>query len=317
MSTFASVGTLTAIALNRYMAVSSPMRVRASKRVAKIAITVIWILSFLSVLPYVLVLIVNEDSVCVETWSALWKRTYTVYIFVFQYAIPLTTITIAYIIIGILLRKNRSHLTAAHRRQDKDVAKVAKMMIIVVIIFAASLLPNHILWLQEEFGENTSDKARRSFLHWGALLIYANSCTNPIVYSICIEEFRMAFKAYITKCCRVTDEDIRPVNRMFERISFRGKSFSSDRLLGRQISRRGVKTTTSSCDDRKPGKLLRHTASQTTIRDSELAPALSELRWNSTLVEKEHAEERKEIKSGKRKAFRKLSNSISHKVTRV
>lgn len=318
MSTFASVGTLTAIALNRYTAVSRAMRVRASKKVARIAIAVIWFFSFLAVLPYILVLNVNKDSVCVELWSPIWRKSYTVFIFVFQYVIPLTIITIAYIMIGILLHKNRSNLTAAHRRQDKDVAKVSRMMVIVVVIFAVTLLPNHILWLQGEFGDSNGDQTRRSFLHWGALLIYANSCTNPIVYSICIEEFRMAFKAYITKCCRVTDEDIRPVNRMFERISFRGKSFSSDRLLGRQISRRGIKSTaTSSFEDKKKGKLLRHVSSQTTFRDSELAPVLSELKWQNTLDDKGHVVERQENKNERKKAFIKLSNSITHKTTRV
>ena len=141
MSTFASVGTLTAIALNRYNAVSRAMRVRASKKVAKIAIGVIWLCSFGAVLPYILILNVNEDSECVEIWSADWRKAYTVFIFVFQYLIPLTVITIAYIIIGILLHENRSNLTAAHRRQDKDVAKVSRMMVIVGVIAVLCMVP--------------------------------------------------------------------------------------------------------------------------------------------------------------------------------
>lgn len=310
MSTFASVGTLTAIALNRYTAVSRPMRVRASKKIAKIAIVVIWTISFLFVLPYISVLNVNQKSFCVETWSPIWSKVYTVFIFVFQYVIPLTIITIAYVIIGLLLRKNRLNLTAAHRRQDKDVAKVARMMIIVVIIFAVSMLPNHILWLHGEFTKSTTNTLQRSFLHWGAMVIYANSCTNPIVYSICIEEFRVAFRAYITKCCRVTDEDIRPVNRMFERISFRGKSLSSDRLLGRQINRRKPSGSfDGSVTAARRGKPLRPNNSQSTFR--ELPAALGELKWqNSTLGNAGKKQE-------KPKHFKKLSSSISHKVTRV
>lgn len=308
MSTFASVGTLTAIALNRYTAVSRPMRVRSSKKIAKIAIVVIWTISFLFVLPYILVLKVNQKSHCVETWSSVWRTIYTIFIFVFQYIIPLTIITIAYIIIGIQLRKNRQNLTAAHRRQDKDVAKVARMMVIVVIIFAVSMLPNHILWLHEEFTQLSREarKFRRSFLDWGALLIYANSCTNPIVYSICIEEFRVAFRAYITKCCRVTDEDIRPVNRMFERISFRGKSFSSDRLLSRQLYRRKASgSIDSSSAAARKGKFARQNNSHSTLR--ELPAALKELKWqNGTLGDPEQKQEK-----------RKPSNDISHKVTRV
>lgn len=100
------------------------------------------------------------------------------------------------------------------------------------------MLPNHILWLLREFTKDFPESGRK-VLGWGEILIYANSCTNPIVYSICIEEFRLAFKAYITKCCRVTEEDIRPVRRVFERISIRERSASAnERIFARHLNRR-------------------------------------------------------------------------------
>ena len=237
MCTFASVGTLTAIAFNRYTAISRPMRVHAGRKHAKVAITIIWAASFIFVLPYITVLTVR-NSRCVEIWPKLYSRVYTVFIFIFQYFLPLSMISLAYIKIALQLHRNRKHLTAAHRVQDRDVAKVVRMMAIVVLIFAVCMLPNHILWILREFSEDFPDVGRK-VLGWGEILIYANSCTNPIVYSICIEEFRLAFKAYITKCSRVTDEDIRPVRRIFERISVREKSVSvNDRISARQLNRR-------------------------------------------------------------------------------
>ena len=236
MCTFASVGTLTAIAYNRYKAISRPMRIQASRKRAKVTIVSIWVLSFVFVLPYITVL-QKRNSRCEETWSELYSRVYTSFIFIFQYVIPLSIISLVYIKIAIQLRRNRKNLTRAHRVQDRDVAKVVRMMIVVVLIFAICMLPNHVLWLMSDFGEHFSEAGRKVFV-WGEILIYANSCTNPIVYSICIEEFRLAFKAYITKCCRVTDEDIRPVRNVLERISVRGGSVSHDRIFARQISRR-------------------------------------------------------------------------------
>ncbi|EDO45884.1 predicted protein, partial [Nematostella vectensis] len=195
MSAFASVGTLTAIALNRYIAVMKAMRVYGAKKRAKLAISLIWAFSFSAVLPYALALEVDQNAKCVETWSSSYSQCYTLFIFVFQYVIPLSVITAAYVAIGLQLRRNRANLAAAHRRQDRDVAKVVRMMTIVVLIFAVCMLPNHMLWIFRDFSSSFDDSLRETLQHWGEILIYANSSSNPIVYSICIEEFRMAFKA--------------------------------------------------------------------------------------------------------------------------
>lgn len=237
MCTFASVGTLTAIAYNRYTAISRPMRMQRGRKWAKVTIAVIWAVSFVFVLPYITVL-TTKNSRCVEKWSTLHSRLYTWFIFIFQYVIPLSIISLAYVKIARQLQINRSHLTPAHRVQERDVSKVVRMMVVVVLIFAVCMLPNHILWLLTDFHKDFPEAGRQVYV-WGEILIYANSCTNPIVYSICIEEFRVAFKAFITKCCRVTDEDLTPVRNILERISMREKSVSqADRMLARQLSRR-------------------------------------------------------------------------------
>lgn len=230
--TFASVGTLVAIALNRYEAISRPLRMNTfGKKRARLVICCVWAISTVLVLPYMAVLQLNEKSQCEETWSTEYRKLYTVFIFVFQYVLPLSVITAAYVRIGIHLRRNRANMAPAHRIQDRDVAKVVRMMIVVVLIFAICMLPNQILWLLKDFYFHTP--AEDELLGWGAILIYANSCTNPIVYSICIEEFRVAFKAYIMKCHRVTDEDVVGVTKLFERLSFRGGSLRISQLRSR------------------------------------------------------------------------------------
>lgn len=271
MCTFASVGTLTAIAYNRYTAISRPMRIQAGRKRAKITIAAIWSLSFVFVLPYISVL-TQKNSRCVEKWSTLHGRLYTWFIFIFQYIIPLSIISLAYVKIAIQLRINRNNLTPAHRVQDRDVTKVVRMMVVVVLIFAVCMLPNHILWLLSDFDKDFPGAGRKVYV-WGEILIYANSCTNPIVYSICIEEFRLAFKAYITKCCRVSDEDVRPVRNILERISMREKSVSqADRMLARQLSRRlrGSFQRTQSFESRASlPRIFRTTTSRTNIMGGE------------------------------------------------
>lgn len=296
MCTFASVGTLTAIAYNRYTAISRPMRMQAGRKRAKITVVAIWVISFVFVLPYITVL-TKRNSRCEETWSELHSQVYTLFIFIFQYVIPLSIISLVYIKIALQLRRNRKHLTLAHRVQDRDVAKVVRMMVVVVLIFAVCMLPNHILWLLSDFDEDFPEEDGRKVLVWGEILIYANSCTNPIVYSICIEEFRLAFKAYITKCWRVTDEDIRPVRNILERISVREKSVSGDKILARQLSRlRNSFQRTQSFESRASlQKILRTTTSRTNItpgespqfRDKILASPLSNIETGRNTPEPE------------------------------
>ena len=238
MCAFASVGTLTAISLNRYLAILRPMRFRAGTTRAKWCIVAIWTISFLFVLPYMAILELSKEKQCIETWPEFYSKMYTIVIFVCQYVIPLTIITAAYTKIALQLRQNRMHLPASHRIQDRDVSKVVRMMTVVVTIFALCMLPNHILWLLRDFYKNWQRTIGRELLAWGEMLIYINSCTNPVVYSICIEEFRQAFKLYITKCCRVSQDDLKPITRMFERLSFRGRTASSTAILGRQYAKR-------------------------------------------------------------------------------
>ena len=226
--TFASVGTLIGIAMNRHHAILTPMRIQAAgKRRAKVAIVSVWLLSIALSLPYAATLKFDETSLqCEETWSEASSRFYTVFLSIFQYCLPLLVITAAYIRIGIQLRRNRANMTAAHRVQDRDVRKVVRMMIVVVLLFALCMLPNQILWTLKYF--HSLVPMHDELLSWGAILIYANSCSNPIVYSICAEEFRTAFKAYIFKCHRVKDEDLAPLGRLLGRLSSRSSArFSS------------------------------------------------------------------------------------------
>ncbi|XP_022796022.1 galanin receptor type 1-like [Stylophora pistillata] len=280
MCTFASVGTLTAIAYNRYTAISRPMRMQGGRKWAKVTIAAIWTLSLVFVLPYIIVL-TTKNSHCVENWSTLHSRLYTWFIFIFQYVIPLSIISLAYVKIAQQLRINRNHLTPVHRVQERDVSKVVRMLVVVVLIFAVCMLPNHILWLLSDFHKDFPEAGRKVYV-WGEILIYANSCTNPIVYSICIEEFRVAFKAYITKCCRVTDEDLRPVRNILERISMREKSQVSqaDRMLARQLSRRlrGSFQRTQSFESRASlPRIFRSRTSRSNILGGELPQLLDRM----------------------------------------
>ncbi|XP_074620424.1 uncharacterized protein LOC141879174 isoform X2 [Acropora palmata] len=68
-------------------------------------------ISLLLVLPYVLAL-KEEDNTCFETWrSETLREMYTIGLFVFQYALPLKIIAVAYYRVVLRLRKQATRMT--------------------------------------------------------------------------------------------------------------------------------------------------------------------------------------------------------------
>ncbi|XP_068701186.1 galanin receptor type 1-like [Montipora capricornis] len=94
--TNSSAATLAVISYDRYRAVIRPRKSRFTTRQTGIIIALIWMVSLLLVLPYVKALTVKNDK-CYEVWhSDSVRKAYTLGLFVFQYALPLTIITVAY-----------------------------------------------------------------------------------------------------------------------------------------------------------------------------------------------------------------------------
>ena len=74
-------------------------------------IVLIWMISLLLVLPYVLAL-KEEDNTCFEAWrSETFREMYTIGLFVFQYALPLTIVAVAYYRVVLRLRKQATRMT--------------------------------------------------------------------------------------------------------------------------------------------------------------------------------------------------------------
>lgn len=95
----------------RYRAVVQPMKSRFTTRQTGLLVVLIWIISLFLVLPYVLAL-KEEDNTCFEAWrSETLKEMYTIGLFVFQYALPLTIIAVAYYRVVLRLRRQATKMT--------------------------------------------------------------------------------------------------------------------------------------------------------------------------------------------------------------
>ena len=195
MTIYASVYTLVAMSLTRYWAIRHPFRQQVTTKQAKIMICFLWLASFSFVIPLILALTYNEsERACVEKMTAQQSRSYTIAIFVTQYLFPLLMISFAYILIAIELRSGpQTDASLIQQQKRKENTKVLSMIMIVTVTFAMCVLPYHIVGLYREFSGNASFPHSAEVSAASFLLLFANSCLNPIIYNAFNSKFRKSF----------------------------------------------------------------------------------------------------------------------------
>lgn len=200
MCVSASIFTLAAIGYSRYRAIVHPLKAQMGLAAAKKSIFVIWIASFILVLPYVLVLKVNPATGhCEEDWpepKQLYSRLYSFAIFFTDYVIPLPVVFGSYLKICCELHKNGPNAPDGQGDQARDSEKVLRMSIVITMVFAVCALPNHIVWLVLDF--NGSNCAQcNTWVILANIFVFANSAADPIVYTIFNEKYRDEFKSLL------------------------------------------------------------------------------------------------------------------------
>ncbi|KAM8737993.1 orexin receptor type 2 [Acanthopagrus schlegelii] len=176
-------------------------------------------------------------TVCDEHWGAeIYPKVYHTCFFIVTYFAPLCLMVLAYIQIchklwfqqipgntSVMQRKWRSMQCSAQTqglgeavrvrtstvcaeiKQMRARRKTARMLMVVLFVFALCYLPISVLNVMKRvFGtfKNTNDRetvyAWFTFSHW---LIYANSAANPIIYNFLSGKFREEFKAAFSCHC--------------------------------------------------------------------------------------------------------------------
>ncbi|KAG2467105.1 orexin receptor type 2 [Polypterus senegalus] len=176
-------------------------------------------------------------TVCDEHWGdTVYPKVYHICFFIVTYLAPLCLMVLAYIQIfhklwcrqipgtSSVIQKKwkplqcsaqppapgeplkvKTNAVAAEIKQIRTRRKTARMLVVVLIVFAVCYLPISILnILKRVFGafDNTDDResvyAWFTFAHW---LVYANSAANPIIYNFLSGKFREEFKTAFSSCC--------------------------------------------------------------------------------------------------------------------
>ncbi|NXJ71706.1 NK1R protein, partial [Rostratula benghalensis] len=207
---FASIYSMTAIALDRYMAIIHPLRPRLSATATKVVIGVIWLLAFLLAFPQGYYSVMEElpgRLVCLVEWpehnTNLYGKTYHFCMTILIYFLPLLVIGCAYTVVGITLWASEIPGDSSDRYHEQVSAKrkVVKMMIIVVCTFALCWLPYHIYFTLQYFNP---EWYLQKFIQqvYLAIMWLAMSSTmyNPIIYCCLNDRFRVGFKHAFRWC---------------------------------------------------------------------------------------------------------------------
>ncbi|XP_053316779.1 neuromedin-U receptor 1 [Spea bombifrons] len=221
---FASILNVTALSVERYIAVVHPLRAKyvVTRNHAKKVIISVWVLSVLCSIPntslsgiihlHVRGLGVVPGSAICTVVRPRWIYNFIIQITtIFFFFLPMSTISVLYLLIGLQLKKEKMlQVLEAKSRGDGDSyqnvrlqqeksrrRQVTKMLFILVVVFGICWAPFHTERLMWSFIENWTEEMHQmfSFVHViSGILFYLSSAVNPILYNLLSTRFREMFK---------------------------------------------------------------------------------------------------------------------------
>ncbi|KAG9269406.1 neuromedin-K receptor-like [Astyanax mexicanus] len=205
---FASIYTMTAIAVDRYMAIIHPLKPRFSATVTKVVIACVWGAAVVLAFPvcfYSATKTVRQRTLCYVAWPRLPDDTfmYHIIVAVLVYLLPLVVMGITYSLVGVTLWGSSlpGHTSENYVDQLQAKRKVVKMMLVVVVTFAICWLPYHVYFIVTGLNRRLT-KWKYIQQVYLAILWLAMSSTmyNPIIYCCLNSRFRAGFKQAFRWC---------------------------------------------------------------------------------------------------------------------
>lgn len=204
-SIFISTLTLTAIALDRYIAIVHPLIARPTMRICATVIVGIWVLSAGLTIPYGVImrylLIECDILVCFEDWEqwnfAELRKGYGLVVIILQYGIPFATIGFCYAAVGFFLWK-RPQLTARSAVRDAAILarkkRLVRMLMLMVVIFTVCWAPLNIVNVLRDNYPSLVETEHLTLIYLLTHLIAVSAtCWNPFLYGFMNENFKREF----------------------------------------------------------------------------------------------------------------------------
>ncbi|KAI8487402.1 PREDICTED: melanin-concentrating hormone receptor 1-like [Branchiostoma belcheri] len=217
---FASVYILACMSIDRYLAIGHPIRSLGirTRKVAAITNVGIWLASLVSIAPFwvfsSLEIYPDGSQICELQFPKGSKDLYwfTVYHFTLAFVLPLTVITVCYLMV---LHKLATVVVPSESNAEKRTKKVAKMVLLVVVMFVVCWLPFYVVALINITNDVRPTYAFLVAYFFSIGLGYANSCVNPIIYVLFSSKFRKRTLEALScrgSCCGTQVHPIDDVN---------------------------------------------------------------------------------------------------------
>ena len=202
-----------AVTAERFNAICHPLKRNLSCTVSitvKI-IAIIWLFGFALTIPFLFMTNLEEAhfydgtpiKVCRTRITGTFGPIYSVFLFVAFFVLPFFILAIMYTKI---IRKLSSDTHKLFTRNDPSAIntlrsrkQVVRMLVTIIILFFVSLFPIRVvsLWLIFTPVEKVTSIGLEAFLNiisFARIMMYLNSASNPIVYSLTSTKFKRSFR---------------------------------------------------------------------------------------------------------------------------
>ncbi|XP_053368138.1 pyroglutamylated RF-amide peptide receptor [Clarias gariepinus] len=220
--------TMTCIAVERYQGIVHPLKMKRqyTPQRAYRMLGLVWLISVMVGSPMLFVqqlevkydfLYENHHVCCQELWSSdLQRKTYTTFIMVALFVLPLAAMLFLYtrISIELWIRKRVGDASVLHTISHTQINKICrkkkravKMMITIVLLFTICWAPFHTVHMLFEYNnlEQKSDEVTLNMLVAVVQAIgFSNSFNNPIVYAFMNESFKKSCVSAVSSFLRKT-----------------------------------------------------------------------------------------------------------------